>query len=503
MNIDSGQEDKPPSAIKFILTRNLENKQLLIPLETLTRSHISHVVIHNKFWKIFQRKKMKKSFECRLMSLCDQLVLVCDRGSMREIFVEEAFESKTILITGGTGFIGKVLVEKLLRSCKGIEKIFILVRVKNSKSVNERFETYKSSEIFDVLRRKDPQTFDKLVPIEGDLTVSPLAGIDYKKLETIKDEVNFVFHCAALTKSNEPIETAITVNLIGTRNIINLAEKCKRLEAFVHISTAYSNLNEPKIFEEIYKPFYDYKSAIKCVESSAIDELNDFTKIALKSFPNTYLASKNLAEQLVCSRSKIIPSAIVRASNVGPTYREPLPGWGNDFSGAKGILTGTNSGFIRSIHGCAKMNADWVPCDFAVSAIITSAASVASSANKELKVYNCTSSKHQLPMTWKDFIEIGQDVYKDFPTTKAVWFPGARLRSNYAFYMVCYTLFQLLPSTFIDLVTVAIGKKAWAVKLQKKMFSSQQNFSYLLRTSCEWDNANFELLFHLITLKER
>lgn len=422
---------------------------------------------------------------------------------MREIFVEEAFVSKSIFITGATGFIGAVLVEKLLRSCKEIEKIFILVREKNDGNVKERFENYKSSEVFNVLKRSDPQAFDKLVPIEGDLTNSPFAGITNEKLEMIKDKVNVIFHCAALTKSNAPMETAVAVNLIGTQNIMNLAKLFNRLESFVHVSSAFTNLKESKILEEVYKPFYDYKKAIKCVETSASDELREFTKIALKAFPNTYLSTKNLAEQLVLERSKEIPSAIVRASIVGPTYQEPMPGWGDSFGGVRGVLTGVNSGFIRSIHGSGKSTADLIPCDYAVNAIIVSAASVASSANKELKIYNCTSSKYQLPMTWSEFINMSCKVYKDYPSTKSVWFPSSRFYCNYITYLICFLLFQLLPSCFIDLFTVASGKKAWAVKLQKRIFTSQNTFGYLLRTSCEWDNANFELLFNLISFKER
>ena len=41
-------------------------------------------------------------------------------------------------ISGGTGFVGKIIVEKLLRSCPGIGKIFLLIRVKKSQSINDR-----------------------------------------------------------------------------------------------------------------------------------------------------------------------------------------------------------------------------------------------------------------------------------------------------------------------------------------------------------------------------
>ena len=52
--------------------------------------------------------------------------------------IPEYFSGKSVFITGATGFMGKVLIEKLLRSCSDIDKIYILMRGKKGKTVEER-----------------------------------------------------------------------------------------------------------------------------------------------------------------------------------------------------------------------------------------------------------------------------------------------------------------------------------------------------------------------------
>lgn len=46
--------------------------------------------------------------------------------------ITEYYHGKKILVTGATGFCGKVLVEKLLRSCESITSIYVLMRSKKN-----------------------------------------------------------------------------------------------------------------------------------------------------------------------------------------------------------------------------------------------------------------------------------------------------------------------------------------------------------------------------------
>lgn len=54
--------------------------------------------------------------------------------------IDAFFTETVILLTGATGFLGKALLEKLLRSCPRIATIFVLIRPKKDQSVEQRFK---------------------------------------------------------------------------------------------------------------------------------------------------------------------------------------------------------------------------------------------------------------------------------------------------------------------------------------------------------------------------
>jgi len=54
-----------------------------------------------------------------------------------ETSIAESFRDGTVFVTGSTGFLGKILTEKLLRSCS-LKKIAILVRSKKGIDSSQR-----------------------------------------------------------------------------------------------------------------------------------------------------------------------------------------------------------------------------------------------------------------------------------------------------------------------------------------------------------------------------
>lgn len=61
--------------------------------------------------------------------------------------VSQTLIGKTLLITGGTGFLGKVLLEKILRKCPGVGKIYLLSRPKRGKEPKQRIEELFASPV--------------------------------------------------------------------------------------------------------------------------------------------------------------------------------------------------------------------------------------------------------------------------------------------------------------------------------------------------------------------
>ena len=63
--------------------------------------------------------------------------------------IKEFYTDKTIFLTGTTGFVGKVALEKIIRSLGTFKKLFVMVRDKKNMTVRERFEKeILSAEIF-------------------------------------------------------------------------------------------------------------------------------------------------------------------------------------------------------------------------------------------------------------------------------------------------------------------------------------------------------------------
>lgn len=56
--------------------------------------------------------------------------------------IPEFYRGRCIFLTGATGFMGKVLVYKLLKDCGDLERIYLLMRAKKGAEPKQRLEEY-------------------------------------------------------------------------------------------------------------------------------------------------------------------------------------------------------------------------------------------------------------------------------------------------------------------------------------------------------------------------
>ena len=125
-----------------------------------------------------------------------------------------------------------MLVEKLLWSCHDIGKVFIIVRSKKGKDVQERVKEIIYTPVFDRIRNKNPSQLNKIIALEGDITEDNL-GFSQHDQEVFFNEVNVIFHSAASIKMTEPVKDAINNNTLSTKRLIGMAQKIKHFEVCI------------------------------------------------------------------------------------------------------------------------------------------------------------------------------------------------------------------------------------------------------------------------------
>lgn len=263
-----------------------------------------------------------------------------------ELTIPKFYAGKNVFVTGVTGFMGKVLLEKLLRCCPDIGHVYCLMRPKNNRDVTQRFHELAGSKVFDKLRSEQPDFEKKVVPVCGDI-IEPDMGISEEDASMLQDKIHIVFHSAATIRFDEPLRIAMEMNVVAVQKMMKLCRTFKHLEAFVHVSTAFANCDRSHIEETIYKPTVEPQRVLDVLEWMEDDMVELLTKKLLKNKPNTYTFSKQLAEWLILKEGAGLPIAIVRPSIVGAAWKEPFPGWVDNFNGPSGLAVAVSVDVLR------------------------------------------------------------------------------------------------------------------------------------------------------------
>ena len=171
--------------------------------------------------------------------------------------IKQFYAGRDIFITGGSGFMGRVLIEKLLRSCPDVGNLYILLREKKGASIEERIKILQELPLFETLKNSNPKAFDKMVPINGDVMKIGL-GLSESDIERMEN-VSIIFHVAASVRFDDPLKYATILNTRGTREVVYFAESLKNLSVMMHVSTTYCNPDHHIIEERIYPEYADCK----------------------------------------------------------------------------------------------------------------------------------------------------------------------------------------------------------------------------------------------------
>lgn len=100
--------------------------------------------------------------------------------------------------------------------------------------------------------------------------VEPDLGISAEDRELLFNEIDIVYHCAATVRFDESLKKAVLLNTRGTKLMLELSKKMKKLQLFVYISTSYCHLDQKLLLEKPYAPPADPHKIIGVVE--ALDE---------------------------------------------------------------------------------------------------------------------------------------------------------------------------------------------------------------------------------------
>ncbi|VVC98340.1 unnamed protein product [Leptidea sinapis] len=317
--------------------------------------------------------------------------------------VNEWYKGRKVLVTGASGLMGKVLIEKMLYSVPDIGCIFALVRSKRGKSPEARIEDMWKLPLFSRIREEKPHMMKKLIPVTGDISHDKL-GIDPERLQQIYDEVSIVFHFAASLRLEAPLKEGLEMNTRGTQRVIEVSRNIKNLVSLVHLSTAFCYPDYERMAEKVHDPPANPHEVLRAASWLSDDQLNLLAPSLMQKHPNSYTYSK-----------------------LTPAFKEPKPGWVDNLNGPIGLMIGAGKGVIRSMHCYGHYHAEVIPVDNAINAIIV----------PDIPVFNLTTGDDR-NTTWKEVLDIGKATVRKYPFEGPLWYPNGNIRHNRLIHELCH-----------------------------------------------------------------
>ncbi|CAG7820093.1 unnamed protein product [Allacma fusca] len=324
---------------------------------------------------------------------------------------------------------------KVEDSCPQVGKIFVLIRDKRNQCPAARLQNLLNEPIFEKLKTLQPNFHEKVEAISGDISI-PKLGICCRDLEVLQKNVSIIIHSAATVRFNSPLKEALNINLQGTGRLLEMATEMKLLQAFVYISTAFSNCERSVIEEKIYSVEVTPQDALYLANNLNDELLERISPSLIKDKPNTYTLSKQLTETLIDQWKAKLPICIVRPSIIAATEKDPIPGFIDNFTAMLGKTEKRSN----------------------------------------LQIYNLSSCEN--PFSCKVFIpRFEQSCYKN-PVKKMMTYPYVYLITNRTVFKLGCFFFHRLPAICFDAIAGIMGQEKLCMPIYKKVAESIDVLEY-------------------------
>lgn len=324
--------------------------------------------------------------------------------------VIDALAGREVMVTGFTGFLGKVLVAQLLADLPAIRRVHVLIRSSRNEDALSRFVRIAArSPAFRPLRERfgdDLGTFlgAKIEVHEGDVSEA-LFGLSDASVRDLAPRLDAIIHVAGLTDFAPDPRKALETNVEGAIHAADLAARCERA-VLIHTSTCYvAGTRQGRIAEEVLSTTplgrpWDAEAELAHLQALACHEADDDSQAAqreardvrigaataraeLLGFTNIYTYSKALAEALLAGRCRVgpgqpfgpsgrrraVPLTIVRPAIIECAERFPFAGW-NEGINTTGPLLWLCKSYFRHFPS-RDVHFDVVPVDTVTRSMIT------------------------------------------------------------------------------------------------------------------------------------
>ncbi|KAM3317889.1 hypothetical protein ACQJBY_035546 [Aegilops geniculata] len=384
--------------------------------------------------------------------------------------VAGCFWDKTILVTGSTGFLGKLLVEKILRVQPNVKKFYLVVRASDAASAEQRIVSQVlGKDLFNTMREKyglsgfEKLIQEKLVPLAGDIG-TPNFGLDGSTVDDLCEEIDVIIHGAATTSFYERYDVALASNSLGAKYICEFAKKCCNLKMLLHVSTAFvTGTREGLLLEkalqigEILRPGYclDIKAELQLVDKvkselratkrcGLLDQSAEKTamkELGLKrachfGWPNVYTFTKAMGEMLLAQERGDLPVTIMRPSMITSTFQDPFPGWIEGARTIDALIVAYTEQALPCFVGDRNNIMDAVPADMVVNATLVAMAVHWN--EKGQVIYNLCSAL-QNPLSGYVLEDACWDYFSKHPRVKE---DGKPLQNKRPYVFKRFTLFR-------------------------------------------------------------